>query len=65
MTTQPDGAVSLLRRRGHHFRPRQLLTATDRYRNCLRLSLSGPWNSSAQQAIARIGEIAREMLNGS
>jgi DNA-binding transcriptional MocR family regulator len=50
---------------GITFGPGQLFTATDRYRNCLRLSLSGPWNSSAQQAIARIGEIAREMLNGS
>lgn len=42
--------------------PGQLFTATDRYRNCLRLSLSGPWNNQAQQALERIGEIAREML---
>ena len=45
---------------GITFGPGQLFTATDRYRNCMRLSLSGPWNSQTQQALARIGEIARE-----
>ena len=46
---------------GITFGPGQLFTATDRYRNCMRLSLSGPWDNQAQQALGRIGEIAREM----
>ena len=49
---------------GITFGPGQLFTATDRYRNCMRLSLSGPWDHKAQQALERIGAIAREMLKG-
>jgi DNA-binding transcriptional MocR family regulator len=47
---------------GITFGPGQLFTATDRYRNCMRLSLSGPWNSHVQDALLRIGELALEML---
>ncbi|MEZ5703549.1 MAG: hypothetical protein R3E42_18730 [Burkholderiaceae bacterium] len=47
---------------GITFGPGQLFTATDRYRNCMRLSLSGPWNNQAQEALLRIGEIACAML---
>ncbi len=43
---------------GITFGPGELFTATDRYRNCLRLSLSGPWNPVSMQALTRIGEIA-------
>ncbi len=47
---------------GITFGPGQLFTATDRYRNCMRLSFSGPWDTQAQAALVRIGEVAREML---
>ncbi|MBU4321885.1 MAG: PLP-dependent aminotransferase family protein, partial [Gammaproteobacteria bacterium] len=47
---------------GITFGPGELFTATDRYRNCLRLNFSGPWNTVTMQALARIGEIARQML---
>ena len=47
---------------GITFGPGELFTATDRYRNCLRLNFSGPWNPAGMQALARIGEIAGEML---
>lgn len=47
---------------GITFGPGELFTATDRYRNCLRLNFSGPWNPVSMQALARIGEIAGEML---
>ncbi|PKO77779.1 MAG: PLP-dependent aminotransferase family protein [Betaproteobacteria bacterium HGW-Betaproteobacteria-15] len=47
---------------GITFGPGELFTATDRYRNCLRLNFSGPWNAVTMQALARIGEIARQML---
>ena len=46
---------------GITFGPGELFTATDRYRNCLRLNFSGPWNPVTMQALARIGEIARHM----
>ena len=48
---------------GITFGPGELFTATDRYRNCLRLNFSGPWNPVSMQALARIGEITGEMLN--
>lgn len=47
---------------GITFGPGQLFTATDRYKNCLRLSFSGPWDSNAQAALARIGELACVMV---
>lgn len=47
---------------GITFGPGELFTATDRYRNCLRLNFSGPWNAITMQALTRIGEIARQML---
>jgi DNA-binding transcriptional MocR family regulator len=47
---------------GITFGPGELFTATDRSRNCLRLNFSGPWNAVTMQALARIGEIARQML---
>ena len=46
---------------GITFGPGEFFTATDRYRHCLRLNFSGPWNTLHMQALARIGEIACEM----
>jgi len=46
---------------GITFGPGELFTATDRYRNCLRLNSSGPWNPVTLQTLMRIGEIARHM----
>ena len=46
---------------GITFGPGEFFTATDRYRHCLRLNFSGPWNTLHMQALARIGEIAHEM----
>ena len=57
-------SMALFRRcasEGITFGPGELFTATDRYRHCLRLNFSGPWNAASMQALARIGEIAREM----
>ncbi len=47
---------------GISFGPGEYFTATDRYRHCLRLNFSGPWTALERQALARIGEIARDML---
>lgn len=46
---------------GITFGPGEFFTATDRYRNCLRLNFSGPWTTLHMQALARIGEIAGQM----
>ena len=62
----PDlSAMELFRRcatEGITFGPGEFFTATDRYRHCLRLNFSGPWTTLEMQALARIGEIARQML---
>jgi DNA-binding transcriptional MocR family regulator len=47
--------------RGVTFGPGGLFTATDRYRHCLRLSFSGPWTSTEQQALAMVGQTACAM----
>jgi DNA-binding transcriptional MocR family regulator len=47
---------------GITFGPGHLFTATDRYRNCLRLSLAGPWSPEHQEALARIGQLACAQL---
>lgn len=61
----PDfSSMELFRRcaaEGITFGPGKFFTATDRYRNCLRLNFSGPWNAVHMQALARIGDIACEM----
>lgn len=47
--------------RGVTFGPGGLFTATDRYRHCLRLSFSGPWTATEQQALAMVGQTACAM----
>jgi DNA-binding transcriptional MocR family regulator len=47
---------------GITFGPGQLFTASDRYRNCLRLSLAGRWGPEEQEALARIGRLAVLLL---
>jgi DNA-binding transcriptional MocR family regulator len=59
-------SMALFRRcagEGITFGPGELFTATDRYRHCLRLNFSGPWNPVSMQALARIGEIACEIFS--
>ncbi|MFC7459629.1 PLP-dependent aminotransferase family protein [Hydrogenophaga defluvii] len=43
---------------GITFGPGPLFTATDRYRNCLRLSFSGAWDVPTQEALAVVGQMA-------
>lgn len=49
---------------GITFGPGEFFTATDRYRNCLRLSLSGPWDAPNQRSLQRIGQIATQISEG-
>jgi DNA-binding transcriptional MocR family regulator len=41
--------------------PGPLFTSTDRFRNCIRLSFAHNWNRSIEDAVARVGRIAREL----
>ncbi len=43
------------------FGPGSLFTATDRFGHCLRLSFAGAWADRERVALARIGELAREL----
>lgn len=59
----PEGTDSmalfrLCTAQGITFGPGPLFTATDRYRNCLRLSLSGGWGPGTQEALAVVGHMA-------
>ena len=49
--------------RGITFGPGPLFTATNRYRNGLRLSLSGAWGDAERQALTAIGQEAIDMAN--
>lgn len=64
MPSALDGTLLLQRctAEGITFRTGSMFTATDRYRHCLRLSLSGLWDEKAKTSLARIGAIAREIL---
>ncbi|MCF8499645.1 MAG: PLP-dependent aminotransferase family protein [Rhodospirillum sp.] len=44
------------------FAPGPLFTATDRYRNCLRLSCGHTWDRGLERSVERLGELAREMM---
>lgn len=54
----------LCRQEGITFGPGALFTATDRFNHCLRLSFAGPWTDLEQQALQRIGALARGMPLG-
>ena len=44
------------------FAPGMLFSASDRYRHCLRLGVGRRWDARQQQALRRIGELARAQL---
>jgi DNA-binding transcriptional MocR family regulator len=41
--------------------PGPLFTSTDRFRNCIRLSFAQNWSRSIEDAVARVGGIARDL----
>ena len=43
--------------------PGVLFSATDRYRNCIRMGCAEPWSPRTEQAIAKLGELARKQLS--
>jgi DNA-binding transcriptional MocR family regulator len=42
--------------------PGTLFSATDRYRNCIRLGCAEPWSARVQQAIAKLGDLIKKQL---
>jgi len=44
------------------FAPGPMFSATDRFRNCLRLSCATPWTPRVESALVRLGELARRQL---
>jgi DNA-binding transcriptional MocR family regulator len=45
------------------FGPGVLFSATDRYRNCLRIGCTELWSPRVEQAVARLGELAARQLS--
>ncbi|MEO8296539.1 MAG: PLP-dependent aminotransferase family protein [Burkholderiales bacterium] len=41
--------------------PGTMFSATDRYRHCIRLGVGGRWDEAQRKALARVGELAREL----
>jgi DNA-binding transcriptional MocR family regulator len=46
------------------FVPGDIFSASGRYGNCLRLSCGHAWNSSTEQAVAKLGKMANALLVG-
>lgn len=60
----PEGtdSVALFRRAIRQqisFGPGVLFSASDRYRNCIRMGCAEPWSDRVGQAVVRLGELAR------
>jgi len=45
--------------------PGPILSATQRYSNCLRITCAMPWSDGIEEAIRRLGELAHHQLDGS
>jgi DNA-binding transcriptional MocR family regulator len=45
--------------------PGPMFSASNRYRNCLRINCAVPWSDRTERALARIGELAHELVLGS
>jgi hypothetical protein len=56
-----DELSTLIRRGqlGFSFAPGRLFSASDRYRNCLRLSCGHRWSERTEQAIVKLGQLVR------
>jgi DNA-binding transcriptional MocR family regulator len=37
-----------------------MFSASERYRNCMRINCAVPWVADSEKALARLGELARE-----
>jgi DNA-binding transcriptional MocR family regulator len=42
--------------------PGTLFSATDRYRNCIRMGCAEPWSPRVEQAIAKLGDLIKKQL---
>ena len=46
---------------GFSFAPGRIFSASDRYRNCLRLSCGHPWSPRREQAIVKLGQLIKDV----
>ena len=59
----PKGSESIalfekLLDRGISIAPGPMFSASQRYRNCMRISLGHPWNERVEKALREIGKLA-------
>ncbi len=47
---------------GFSFAPGRLFSASDRYRNCLRLNCGHPWSPEREQAVAKLGQLVKRRV---
>ena len=57
MELYPDAVAQ-----GFSFAPGRLFSATDRYRNCLRLSCGHPWTPQREHAVVKLGQLIKDRL---
>ena len=48
--------------RGISIAPGPMFSATQRYRNCLRISVGHPWTERTEKALAEVGRLARAQV---
>jgi DNA-binding transcriptional MocR family regulator len=63
----PKGCDSIalferLLERGISIAPGPMFSATQRYRNCLRVSVGHPWTERTEKALAEVGRLARQQI---
>jgi len=63
----PEGADSIAiyeqaLKEGIGIAPGPMFSASNRYRNCMRINCGVAWSERTEQALARVGELAREAL---
>jgi DNA-binding transcriptional MocR family regulator len=65
----PQGADALAlyesaMQEGISIAPGPMFSASNRYRNCLRLNCGCTWTPAVERALARVGELAKAQLAG-
>lgn len=48
--------------RGISIAPGPMFSATQRYRNCMRISVGHPWTERSEKALAEVGRLARQQI---
>ena len=60
-----DRAIQLFEKlleRGISIAPGPMFSASQRYRNCMRISVGHPWTERTEKALAEVGRLARQQV---